>query len=285
MTVSKSQIIKYYESCEIDYRWLWDLENSRSMHYGFWERGVRTLAEALTRQNDFMASRAGISASDHILDAGCGVGGSSLYLAKNYGCEVTGISISARQVEQAADYARIGGLTERVKFAERDFTSTGFPDGTFSVVWAVESVCHAANKLDFLREARRVLRPGGRLILCDGFASRSDYAVDDERIMRRWLNGWAVENLERSESFRELAVQAGFRNVQYEDVTHYIVPSSRRLYRLAAPSLMFGRVAQWLRIRSPMQTQNIVAARDQYRALMRKLWQYGVFYAENGAEE
>ena len=278
MTVSKSRIINYYDSCEIDYRWLWDLKNSRSMHYGYWDSDVHSLGQALLRRNDFLGQRGGIDQTDRVLDAGCGVGGSSLHLARNYGCVVTGISISARQVERAKEYARAEGLADRVDFQERDFTRTGFPDGHFSVVWAVESVCHANDKSDFLREAFRVLRPGGRLILCDGFASRARYDPADEALMQRWVNGWAVERLEHNETFCEAAAEAGFSNIRYEDITPNIMPSARRLYRLATPSLLFGRLAQLFRIRSSVQTQNIVAARDQYRALRRNLWHYGVFF-------
>ena len=282
MTVSKSQIINYYDSCEIDYRWLWDLKNSRAMHYGYWDSGVRTLGQALLRQNEIMIERAGITAADHVLDAGCGVGGSSLFLARTPGCQVTGISISARQIERARQYARDEDLAERARFEERDFTNTGFADGEFSVVWAVESVCHAADKLDFLREAFRVLRPGGRLILCDGFASREDYRPDEKQIMQRWVNGWAVESLDHPAAFSSAAEAVGFTNINYENITEFILPSSRRLYRLAAPSYFFGRIAEVLRIRSRTQTGNIVAARDQYRALRRELWEYGMFYAEKG---
>ncbi|MCR9142251.1 MAG: methyltransferase domain-containing protein [bacterium] len=280
MPVSKSRIIDYYDSCEIDYHWLWDLKNSRAMHYGFWDAEVSSLGQALLRQNDFMAERAAIDSEDRVLDAGCGVGGSALHLARRVGCHVTGISISARQIARATEFAREEELTDKTEFLERDFTDTGFPDEHFSVVWAVESVCHARDKMDFLREAFRVLRPGGRLIVCDGFASRRNYSEPEERLMRRWVNGWAVESLESDEAFCDGARDIGFQNIHYEDITTNIMPSARRLYRLAMPTLFFGRLAQLLRIRSSVQTQNIVAARDQYRALRRKLWHYGIFYGE-----
>lgn len=283
MAFTSDKIIEYYDSCEIDYRWLWNLNDAKALHYGYWDDGVRSLSEALTRQNDWMAELAGITSADSVLDAGCGVGGSSIHLAKNYGCTVTGISLAARQIEQAQGFARAAGLPEeQFEFLVRDFTDTRFEDASFTVVWAVESVCHAERKADFLREAFRVLQPGGRLILCDGFVPRpwDEYTGDDAAVLKSWVNGWAVDHLADRDGFVQDAVDAGFTNVSFEDITERVLPSARRLYRLAVPTIWIGRVAEFLRIRSRTQTQNIIGARDQYRALRRGLWRYGRVYAE-----
>lgn len=280
MAISKGHIVEYYDSCEIDYRWMWDLANSRSMHFGYWDDGVRNLGEALQRQNELLARQAAITAEDRVLDAGCGVGGSSLYLAQSTGCSVVGISISAGQIARANRFAEEEGLSDRVRFSQQDFTKTDFPDDSFSVVWAVESVCHAEDKADFLREAFRLLRPGGRLILCDGFESRPEYSHEEAALMQRWVHGWAVDQLANAESFEAQARQAGFASIQFQNITENVLPSSRRLYRMASFSLFFGRIAETLRLRSQIQTQNIVAARDQHLALQRGLWHYGMFYGE-----
>src|SRR6185503_13286802 len=90
---SKSQIVDYYEQSEIDYRLVWHLSSQRAMHYGFWGKTARTLARALHNENKTLAALAHVTRQDHVLDAGCGVGGSSLYLAREFGCQVTGISL------------------------------------------------------------------------------------------------------------------------------------------------------------------------------------------------
>ncbi len=283
MAITSDKIIEYYDSCEIDYRWLWNLNDAKALHYGYWDEGVRNLSQALIRQNDWLAELAGISSADHVLDAGCGVGGSSIHLASTYGCKVTGISLAGRQIEQARGFARAAELPdEQFEFLVRDFTDTRFEDATFSVVWAVESVCHAAVKADFLREAFRVLKPGGRLILCDGFVKRPwhEHDGEDAAVLKSWVNGWAVDNLADHAGFVRDAEAAGFTNVAFEDITERVLPSARRLYRLAVPTIFLGRIAELLRIRSRTQTDNIIGARDQYRALKRGLWCYGRVYAE-----
>ena len=79
-------IIEYYEKAEVAYKDAWDLEHSMALHCGFWEKGISSIRQALNHQNKVMAEWVGINQQDHVLDAGCGIGGSSIYLSKNYKC-------------------------------------------------------------------------------------------------------------------------------------------------------------------------------------------------------
>jgi tocopherol O-methyltransferase len=99
------QIIYYYDSCETDYRLFWDLAYSQAMHAGYWDENTKTLRDALHRENEILAERAQIKPGEQVLDAGCGIGGSSLYLAQTHQCQVTGITLSAKQVETATKLA------------------------------------------------------------------------------------------------------------------------------------------------------------------------------------
>lgn len=105
MSTKHKTIIDYYENCETDYRLLWDLNHSHAMHAGYWDQTTHTLREALQRENEVLADLVRINAEDRVLDAGCGVGGSSMYLAQHRGCEVTGITLSEKQVQLATETA------------------------------------------------------------------------------------------------------------------------------------------------------------------------------------
>ena len=94
-------IIDYYNATEHSYKDAWDLNNSLAIHYGYWDEKVKTFPESLLRMNEVMMEAAGIKSTDHVLDAGCGVGGSSIFMAKNTGCTVTGITLSEKQIQQA----------------------------------------------------------------------------------------------------------------------------------------------------------------------------------------
>jgi cyclopropane fatty-acyl-phospholipid synthase-like methyltransferase len=277
---SAHAIVKYYDECEIDYRMVWRLRANLAMHYGHWDSTTRSLRAALVQQNRLLADTARVRASDRVLDAGCGVGGSAIYLAREAGCRVLGVTLSRRQAASARRNARARHVGDRTSFVVMDYTATGFADHSFDVVWALESVCYAEDKAAFVREAFRLLRPGGRLVLADGLATRERYEGRDQRVMEAWLKSWAVRALATPEAFDGYLRAAGFRSVNYRDVTRNVMPSSRLLYLHSLYALGIGKLAERLRLRNAVQTGNIVGCRWQYPAFKNGLACYGLFYAE-----
>lgn len=79
------RIVQYYQDTENAYKDSWDLNNSLAIHYGYWDEGVKSFPESLLRMNEIMMQTAVIQSTDLVLDAGCGVGGSSIYLASKLG--------------------------------------------------------------------------------------------------------------------------------------------------------------------------------------------------------
>jgi tocopherol O-methyltransferase len=79
----------YYDYCHKDFKRVWHLDRCMAMHMGFWDAGTKRLRDALLKENEILAKQAVVAAKDRVLDAGCGVGGSSIFLAAHYGCHVT----------------------------------------------------------------------------------------------------------------------------------------------------------------------------------------------------
>lgn len=276
---NKEAIVDYYESCESDYRLFWDLDRSLAMHAGYWDETTRTLPQALQRENEILAELAGINSTDYVLDAGCGVGGSSLFLAQRYGCRVEGITLSAEQVNKANMHARKTLLQNPPRFSVMDYCQTQFPDQTFSVIWGLESICHACNKNEFLREAFRLLKPGGRLIVADGFAIKDFTDSKDHEQMLKWLKGWGVEALETIDKFRKGIMENGFSDCRFKDITSHVIPSSKKLYLISFPAFILSRLGEAVALRTKIQTDNILSAYYQYVTLKKGLWKYGIFFA------
>lgn len=270
------RIVEYYNATEHAYRDSWDLDNSLAIHYGYWDEKVRSFPASLVRMNEIMSEQAGILPGEKVLDAGCGVGGSSIFLASVRGATVRGITLSAKQVQKATGNAKEKGVEDNVNFQVMDYCNTSFPDESFDIVWGCESICYASNKEEFIKEAWRLLKPGGRLIVADGFVTQ--YQNNDNPVIRQWLDGWQVNYLETPQRFADFMKQAGFKNISYRDISKFTANSCRRLYRfyfLASLYLIWKKLTFSYKT-TPVQKGNIRACKFQYIGMKRKLWEYGM---------
>lgn len=172
--------------------------------------------EALSRR---MLELAGVGTSDRLVDIASGAGTTALLAARERGCEAVGIDYGAGAVAGAREEAEAQGLAERVQFVEGDAESLPFGSGSFDVAICECALCTFPDKATAVAEMRRVLRPGGRLVLSDVVADHSRLPDD----LRGTMATVACVGSALPESgYRELLEAAGFEidrvEVSGEDV-------------------------------------------------------------------
>jgi cyclopropane fatty-acyl-phospholipid synthase-like methyltransferase len=144
------------------------------MWYWFDDEDDAPLTEAIRRISRKVAEPLGLRPGEHVLDAGCGPGETAIHLAREYGVEVTGITVSAKEIEAATARAEAAGVADRVHFRYGDYTALEYADGSFDAVLALESLQNAPDLPQVFGELHRVLRPGGRM-------SFSDFSLESDR--------------------------------------------------------------------------------------------------------
>lgn len=204
-----------------------------NLHFGYFATPDMELPEAARAMIDRMLALCDLSGKSRVLDVGCGVGTPALYIHEKYGCAVEGISTSERGVRLASEKARQKGI-ERARFTVADGMDNGFPDSSFDVVWIMEAVHPVADKRALFRECHRVLRDGGRLVLCDLAQLGS---LPFLRGLRRFLadvranlfapDVWGPAQVLSMGSLCDLLVDAGFTRIWSVNITEKVLPTLR----------------------------------------------------------
>jgi SAM-dependent methyltransferase len=232
----RAQVRRYYDVNS----WKFLVTGSqRALHRELWGPGVTNRSQAVHHAHALVLAELGPD-DRKVLDLGCGVGAAASYLADRLPVEVVGVSISPAQIRLAERYAaRAGQRPGTVRFTEADFTELPKDLADVDLAFAIESFVHADPATAFFREAARVLRPGGALVVLDDV--RTGDPADPR--LADFQAGWHAPSVLSVEEATHLAADAGLVLVGSRDLS----PLQRlrrprdRVIRAAQPLLRLGR--------------------------------------------
>jgi len=281
---SNRDIADYYNQTLIHYKRWWKLDKHLSVHYGIWDETTRNFADALLNTNKVMMDIAGIGDDCRILDAGCGVGGSGVFLARKKNARVSGITLSEKQYEFAVENARKLNLNHLLDFKIEDYSKTSFPNNSFDYIWCIESITSSSDKSSFAKEAYRLLKPGGKLIIADYFSKTSSHK-NTNNYLDMWRKTWNMAPIMNLEEYIPIFTHRGFMLNRNQNFTQKIFPTAKRMYYSylfgALPAIAYNKLFKNV---SRFAKTNYKSGYYQYKALKKELWEYRILLFEKHTE-
>ncbi len=167
--VTSKVIQNHYDVSTLFYRLFW----GPHIHHGFWlsDESPKVAQLQLTQS---LATLAQIKCNSKVIDVGCGMGGSTRWLASTLQCDATGLTISPVQARWAASASLLQGIKPRPKFRCVDAETIELQQSSLDVVWSIECTEHFFNKESFFKKVATWLKPGGTVAICAWLAGKNE---------------------------------------------------------------------------------------------------------------
>ena len=233
------------------------VEKTYCIHHGYYEKGIRTYVQSVLNMNDFIGRLLQLETkgnqTKHVLDAGCGIGGTVIHLAKKYpNVKFQGITIVPEHVKLAQNLAKENQVTSNTDFILADFNDTGFSADQFDAIYLIESACYAQKKQMLIHEMHRILKPGGTLVIVDCFRTTVLLNQVLNRFYLWFCSAWGLPSLISIDECEDFLKTRGFQNIVMKDLTKNVMRTILRCDILGLPyifSILFRRMIQGKRYR------------------------------------
>ncbi|CAI9783189.1 unnamed protein product [Fraxinus pennsylvanica] len=214
---------------------IWENVWGDHMHHGFYEPdssvSLSDHRSAQIRMIEEALRFASISDDPprQIVDVGCGIGGSSRYLARKYGARCQGITLSPVQAQRAQALAAAQGLGDKVSFQVADALDQPFQDGQFDLVWSMESGEHMPDKTKFVNELARVAAPGGTIIIvtwCHRDLSPSEESLrpEEKELLNKICNAFYLPAWCSTTDYVKLLESLSLQDIKAADWSENVAP-------------------------------------------------------------
>lgn len=226
---SYEHIQDYYREATADYE---EWSKQFNMHFGYYRWGLNPFRREgmLNRMNEEVHSRLNLqdSPNEHVYDLGCGLGASIRYAGNRFQhAKFTGVTIVNWQVQKGREL--LPAQEPRLNIIEADYQAVPAPANSADGVYALESACHAkrSDKAYLIAEMHRLLKPGKRLVVADGFMINPNKKAGKlaQRAIDAIGKNWAVDEFAQLEYFTQKLKEQGFVDIEVKDISWNIAPS------------------------------------------------------------
>lgn len=223
----------YYTEAGMDYR-AWS--RGFNMHFGFWRPWMNPFAleRMLEQMSREVFARLQLADGDRVLDLGCGVGAPARALVAERRVALTAVTKVEWQIAMAERLAAGTNPMGTVEWLLGDYTALDLPSAAYQGAFSIEASCHAAGagKEPFVREAARLLQPGSRLVIADGFMKKSRIPGWYRSLLESMTRSWAVERFADLDAFTACLERHGLAVEAVEDISYRIAPSALHIPRV-----------------------------------------------------
>ncbi|MDG2391187.1 MAG: class I SAM-dependent methyltransferase [Planctomycetaceae bacterium] len=272
-SASPTDVAEHYNDLDEYYRALW----GEHLHHGLWLNGRETVEVAVRNMIDLVAEKARAQDAE-VCDVGCGYGGTSRVLAADYNARVTGVTVSEKQYE----YARTQQVTDgNPKILLKNWMENDFPESQFDAVLGVECFTHMPDQTKFLSEAFRVLKPGGRMVLCVWMTSEEPTKSQRQKLLDPIIAEGRLTHMPTPSECAEMVASAGFEMIEQEDLSQQVAKTWQICVRRAIRRILVTP-AYWKFLLDASQ-KNRVFVRTLFRldkAFKSGCMKYGLIVAE-----
>jgi tocopherol O-methyltransferase len=268
-----ADVAAHYDELDHFYRDVW----GEHVHHGLWRTGRESREAAVRQLAELVAQEADLQAGHRVCDIGCGYGATARLIAERFGTEVTAMTISPAQHAFALSTTGSKNVP-RPTYLLGDWLSNTLPAESFDAAVAIESSEHMPDLAAFFRQAQRVLRPGGRLVICAWLSREHPTPSQRKWLLEPICREGRMPCMGTVSDYERLARETGFEVKRVQDITRQVSSTWPRIAWTFCGKLLAQ--PRYVRFLLNPHAQNRVFARTIFRiwiAYLTGAMRYGVF--------